>query len=156
MQIDLIAVGKRMPDWIDAAINEYKKRLPAHLNFSIKEITPADRKRKNSIEQYRHQEEERLMSAIKPDSLLIMLDEHGKQFDSNAFANKLGDWIDHNQTVSLIIGGADGFSSAFKKKSHLLWSLSALTFPHGLARVLVAEQVYRAWTILNKHPYHRE
>ncbi len=156
MRIDIIAVGKRMPDWIDKAVNQYQKRLPDHLNFSLTEITPASRTKKNSIENYQRQEEEKIMAAIKPGSQTLVLDEHGKQFGSAELAKIMKQWMDDNQSVSFIIGGADGISDTLKKQSHSLWSLSALTLPHGLVRVLLTEQIYRAWTILNNHPYHRE
>lgn len=156
MQIDLIAVGKRMPDWIESACSEYLKRLPKQVQLSVLEINPANRTRKNSVDNFKQQEEQRILEAIKPDSMLIVLDEGGQPVSSKGLANKLGAWIDNQQSVSVVIGGADGLTDRLKNDAHEAWSLSGLTLPHGLARVVFIEQVYRAWSILNNHPYHRE
>ncbi len=156
MQIELIAVGKRMPDWIESGIKEYIKRLPKHINFKLIEITPAVRSKSNSAENYKKKEEEKIFAAIAPDSLIIALDEHGKLISSPSLADQLQNWIDDQKTISLLIGGADGLSDAIKSKAHHTWSLSKMTLPHGLVRVMVVEQLYRAWTITQNHPYHRE
>ncbi|MEQ8426588.1 MAG: 23S rRNA (pseudouridine(1915)-N(3))-methyltransferase RlmH [Gammaproteobacteria bacterium] len=156
MQIDLIAVGKRMPDWIESACSEYLKRLPKQVQLSVLEINPANRTRKNSVDNFKQQEEQRILEAIKPDSMLIVLDEGGQPVSSKGLANKLGTWIDNQQAVSVVIGGADGLSERLKNDANETWSLSGLTLPHGLVRVLFVEQVYRAWSILDNHPYHRE
>lgn len=156
MQIDLIAVGKRMPDWIESACSEYLKRLPKQVQLSVLEINPANRTRKNSVDNFKQQEEQRILEAIKPDNMLIVLDEGGQAISSKGLANKLGTWIDNQQGVSVVIGGADGLSERLKNDANETWSLSGLTLPHGLVRVLFVEQVYRAWSILDNHPYHRE
>lgn len=156
MQIDLIAVGKRMPDWIESAIKEYRKRLPKQIQLNIIEINPANRSRKNSTDNYKLEEQERIVSAIRPDSLIVVLDETGKQCSSKELAVTLRAWADEQQSVSLIIGGADGVSEELKRRAQWLWSLSSLTLPHGLVRALLVEQIYRAWTITSNHPYHRE
>lgn len=156
MQIDLIAVGKRMPDWIESACSEYLKRLPKQVQLSVLEINPANRTRKNSVDNFKQQEEQRILEAIKPDNMLIVLDEGGQAISSKGLANKLGTWIDNQQAVSVVIGGADGLSERLKNDANETWSLSGLTLPHGLVRVLFVEQVYRAWSILDNHPYHRE
>ena len=156
MHIDLIAVGKRMPAWIESGIKEYKIRLPKHINFKIIEITPAVRSKNNNVDKYKQKEEENINAAITPDSFIIALDEHGKSVSSQLLANQLQNWIDDQQHISLIIGGADGLSESLKKKANQIWSLSAMTLPHGLVRVMVVEQLYRAWSITQNHPYHRE
>ena len=156
MRIDLIAVGKRMPDWIESGIKEYKKRLPKHINFNIIEITPAIRSKSNSAENYKQKEEEKILGAIPAGSTIIALDEHGRLIGSQSLADQLQNWIDEQQHISLIIGGADGLSKTIKKKAHHTWSLSKMTLPHGLVRVMLVEQLYRAWTITQNHPYHRE
>lgn len=156
MQIDLIAVGKRMPTWIESGFKEYAKRLPKNINFKLIEITPAIRSKNNIAENYKLKEEENINAALAPNSLIIALDEHGKSISSQSLANQLKTWNDENQHISLIIGGADGLSDALKKKATQLWSLSEMTLPHGLVRVMVVEQIYRAWTITQNHPYHRE
>ena len=156
MQIDLIAVGKRMPTWIESGFKEYSKRLPKNINFKLIEITPAIRSKNNNAENFKQKEEEKINEALDPNSLIIALDEHGKSISSQSLANQLQTWNDENQHISLIIGGADGLSDAIKKKANQLWSLSEMTLPHGLVRVMVTEQLYRAWTITQNHPYHRE
>lgn len=156
MQIDLIAVGKRMPTWIETGFKEYAKRLPKNINFKLIEINPAIRGKNNSAENFKQKEEENISSALAANSIIIALDERGKSISSQTLANKLQTWNDENQHISLIIGGADGLSDNIKNKAKQLWSLSEMTLPHGLVRVMIAEQIYRAWTITQNHPYHRE
>jgi len=156
MQIDLIAVGKRMPTWIDEGFKEYAKRLPKNINFNLIEINPTIRGKNNSAENYKQKEEGNINAALAEKSVIIALDEHGKTISSQKLATQLQTWNDENQHISLIIGGADGLSDAIKKKASQLWSLSDMTLPHGLVRVMIAEQIYRAWSITQNHPYHRE
>ena len=156
MQIDLIAVGKKMPAWIESGFKEYKKRLPKNINFKLIEINPAIRSKNNSADNYKQKEQENIISALAANSLIIALDEKGKSISSTKLAKKLQTWNDENQHISLIIGGADGLSDEIKNKANELWSLSEMTLPHGLVRVMVAEQIYRAWSITQNHPYHRE
>ena len=156
MQIDLIAVGKKMPAWIESGFKKYKKRLPKNINFKLIEINPAIRSKNNNAENYKQKEQENILSVIAEKSLIIVLDEKGKTISSTKLANKLQTWNDENQHISLIIGGADGLSEEIKSKANELWSLSEMTLPHGLVRVMMAEQIYRAWSITQNHPYHRE
>lgn len=156
MQIDLIAVGKKMPTWIESGFKEYAKRLPKNINFKLIEITPATRSKNNNADNYKQKEQEKIEAVLSPKSIIIALDERGKSINSQQLANQLQSWNDDNQHISLIIGGADGLNEPLKKKANQLWSLSAMTLPHGLVRVMIAEQIYRAWTITQNHPYHRE
>ncbi|MGB1799443.1 MAG: 23S rRNA (pseudouridine(1915)-N(3))-methyltransferase RlmH [Gammaproteobacteria bacterium] len=156
MQIDLIAVGKKMPTWIESGFKEYTKRLPKNINFKLIEITPATRSKNNNADNYKHKEQEKIEAALSPKSIIIALDERGKSINSQQLAKQLQSWNDDNQHISLIIGGADGLNESLKKKANQLWSLSAMTLPHGLVRVMIAEQIYRAWSITQNHPYHRE
>jgi 23S rRNA (pseudouridine1915-N3)-methyltransferase len=156
MQIDLIAVGKRMPAWIESGFKEYAKRLPKNINFKLIEINPAVRSKNNNAVNFKLKEEENINAALVENSIIIALDEHGKSISSQSLANQLQTWNDENQHVSLIIGGADGLSDGIKNKANQLWSLSEMTLPHGLVRVMVVEQIYRAWSITQNHPYHRE
>ncbi len=156
MQIDLIAVGKRMPDWIESGCNEYIKRLPQQVQLSLIEIAPANRSRKNSVENYKREELKNIQAAMKQNSLRVVLDEKGKTISSKGLATRLGTWIENQQSVSVIIGGADGLSDNIKQEAREVWSLSGFTLPHGLARIIFIEQLYRAWSILGNHPYHRE
>tara|TARA_R110000782_G_scaffold43189_1_gene97576 strand:+ start:48 stop:518 length:471 start_codon:yes stop_codon:yes gene_type:complete len=156
MRIDLIAVGKRMPAWIETAVKEYSKRLPKNIQFKIIEITPPIRGKNNIAENFKQQEQKKIETTLSPDSIIICLDEKGKSISSQQLADQLQTWNDEQQHVSIIIGGADGLSDELKEKSNQMWSLSKMTLPHGLVRVMLAEQLYRAWTITQNHPYHRE
>ncbi len=156
MQIDLIAVGKRMPDWVNSTCQEYRKRLPAHIKLNLLEVNSANRNKKNSTDNYKLEEENNILKKINADSYIILFDEHGKAFSSEAFAKNLNEWSESRSHITLIIGGPDGVSKNIKQKANEIWSLSKLTLPHPLARVVLIEQLYRAWTIIKNHPYHRE
>ena len=156
MKIDLIAVGKRMPEWIETAVNEYTKRLPKNIQFKLVEISPAIRGKNNNAKNYKQKEQENIESALSSDSIIICLDERGKAITSQQLAVHLQTWNDEQQHISIIVGGADGLSDALKEKANQMWSLSKMTLPHGLVRVMIVEQLYRAWTITQNHPYHRE
>lgn len=156
MRTQLIAVGTRMPAWVTAGFNEFNQRLPREFYLNLVEIIPVARTKSMTKLKALAEETRRLRTATPEDTFVIALDEHGKQFDSAAFADKLATWSRHGQDLAFIIGGADGLDADLKQKADLLWSLSPLTLPHALVRVIVAEQIYRAWTILQGHPYHRE
>jgi len=156
MQFDLIAIGKRMPVWVDSAFTEYSKRLPKKINFNLVEITPARRGKNINSEQLKKIEEEKINISIANNSLVIVLDEKGKLKNSLEISIELQTWIDNQQHVSILIGGADGLNSSIKNKADEIWSLSKMTLPHNLVRIIIIEQIYRAWSIINRHPYHRE
>ena len=156
MQFDLIAIGKRMPVWVDSAFTEYSKRLPKKINFNLVEITPATRGKNINLEQLKKIEEEKINISIANNSLVIALDEKGKLKNSREISIELQTWIDNQQHVSILIGGADGLNSSIKNKADEIWSLSKMTLPHNLVRIIIIEQIYRAWSIINRHPYHRE
>ena len=156
MHLYLIAVGKRMPAWVKEGFAEYNKRLPAELHLNLIEITPAVRGKSNSIKKAIMEENRRIRAAIPKNSLVLAIDEKGRQFNSIQLSKKIESWLQQGQDVSLIIGGADGLDDDFKKSADEIWSLSPMTLPHALVRVIVAEQVYRAWSIIKNHPYHRK
>jgi len=156
MQFDLIAIGKRMPAWVDSAFTEYSKRLPKKMNFNLIEITSAVRSKNTNSEQLKKIEEKKINASIANNSLVIVLDEKGKSISSRELSIKLQTWIDNQQHVSILIGGTDGLSSSIKNKADVIWCLSKMTFPHSLVRIVIIEQIYRAWSIINRHPYHRE
>ncbi|MBC8493362.1 MAG: 23S rRNA (pseudouridine(1915)-N(3))-methyltransferase RlmH [Candidatus Thioglobus sp.] len=155
MKINLVVIGKKMPDWIQTGINHYQKQLPAQLNFNLIALEAQKRKGKN-IEQIKALEGELIIKASKDSSLVIAFDEHGKQHTTKAIAKYLGDWQQNGETISLIIGGADGLSNEVKNHANQLWGLSNLTLPHSMARLLAVEQLYRAHSLLTNHPYHRD
>ena len=156
MELNLIAIGKQMPKWVDLAFAEYSKRLPKNINFRLNEIPPEKRRKNVSAKQLKESEGGKIKMLIPQTNIVIALDEKGKLIDSIYLANQLQTWIDEQLHISIIIGGADGLSDSIKNNADKVWSLSTMTLPHGLARVVLIEQLYRAWSIINKHPYHRE
>jgi 23S rRNA (pseudouridine1915-N3)-methyltransferase len=156
MEFLITAVGNRMPHWVDEAFAEYQKRMPREARIKLMEIKPEKRDGGKTAQQVMAVEAERIAAALPKGALCIVLDEHGKQFTSQALAQEMQKWLGGGRDASLIIGGADGLAPEIKARADLLWSLSPLTLPHGMVRVLLAEQLYRAHSILQNHPYHRE
>jgi len=154
MRINLIAVGKKMPDWVADGIEHYKKQLPKNYNFVITSIESQSRK-STSPEVTKSLEEKLIMDAASDSTLLIAFDELGKQQTSKELSKSIEKWQLNSESVALIIGGADGLSSDLKQKCNLIWSLSSLTLTHSMARLLVVEQIYRGYSLLSNHPYHR-
>lgn len=155
MHIRLQAVGDRQPAWIETAFSDYVQRLPRQWQFRCDVINTAKRNRSAAPDAAKNTEGEKILAKIKPAEFAIVLDERGKQYSSKEFASKLDDWQTVGQDLVFIIGGPDGISDDCLQRANLRWSLSRLTLPHGLARVLFAEQLYRAWTLNSGHPYHR-
>ncbi len=145
-----------MPAWVNEGVAEYLKRFPAECSLQVREIEPARRTKSGSVEHYKKEEAERLLAAVPKGANIISLDEHGKSPDSPGLSKWMENWLQDGREVALLVGGADGLDSRCLEASSLQWSLSPLTLPHALVRVMVAEQLYRAWSILKNHPYHRE
>ena len=141
MKIDLVVIGKKMPDWIQTGINHYQKQLPAQLNFSLIALEAQRRKGKN-ITQIKELEGELILKAVKGAQLIIAFDERGKQHTTKAIAQNLNNWQQNGEHIALIIGGADGLSDSVKSSANQLWGLSNLTLPHSMARLLAVEQIY--------------
>ena len=156
MDLIIAAVGTRMPGWVDSAFAEYQKRMPREARVRLLEIKPEKRDSGKSAPQIMGLEAVRITAALPKGCYQIVLDEHGKQLNSVALADVLQSWLTGGRDVALIIGGADGLAPEIKARADLTWSLSALTLPHPLVRVILAEQLYRAVSILHHHPYHRE
>ncbi len=155
MKIHLLTVGARMPDWVKAGYAEYADRLPRECALSLYEIPAGKRGRNADVARIVREEGERLRAAIPSGSRTIALDERGQEWSTVELAERLAGWLGDGRDVSLLIGGPDGLDAGCRARADLEWSLSRLTLPHGLARVLVAEQIYRAWSLLHNHPYHR-
>lgn len=155
MRIRLIAVGTRMPGWVETAFTDYVARLPREYRFELVEIAPAQRGKSIDVERARQQEGEKLLRAIAPGERVIAFDERGRGHGSVQWSTALQSWLQSGRDTSLLIGGADGFVDAVRQRADECWSLSPLTLPHALVRVLVAEQLFRAWSLLAGHPYHR-
>lgn len=155
MQLLIAAVGHRMPAWIEAGFQEYAKRLPADCRLVLKEIRPADRSSGRNAETLMAQEAQRIEAALPKGARLVALDERGKDWSTLQLAEHLSSWQRDGRDVAFVIGGADGLAPDLKGKADTLLRLSSLTLPHGMVRVILAEQLYRAWSILQNHPYHR-
>lgn len=144
-----------MPDWVEIACAEYTKRMPREMVLEIVEIKPDKRAAGKNAVQVRETESKRITEAAGRD-YLIALDEHGQEVTTLQLANRMTNWMGGGRDVALVIGGADGLHADIKARADWLWSLSKLTLPHGMARVLLAEQLYRAHSVIKNHPYHRE
>lgn len=156
MRISILAVGTRMPAWVNDGVKEYTRRMPRQIQISIEEIPPGLRTARGNVAAAREQEAAQLKKRAVPADLRIVLDEKGKPWTSTELAEQLRDWLRNVPQVALMIGGPDGFTDEIRDSADRLWSLSNLTLPHGLVRIVLAEQLYRAWTIVDGHPYHRQ
>lgn len=155
MRLLLLAVGKRQPKWVDSACNEYIRRYPPHCKLQLKEIAAAKRGQSPNIDQIREEEGERLFNTIPDGAYVVALDEHGQMVTTRVLANNLSDWLMVGRDVVLLVGGPDGLHDGCLQRADWRWSLSPLTLPHGLVRVMAIEQLYRALSLLEGHPYHR-
>jgi 23S rRNA (pseudouridine1915-N3)-methyltransferase len=155
MQLIVAAVGHKMPAWIEAGFQEYAKRMPPECRLLLKEIKPIERSSGKNAETVMAQERIRIEASLPKGGRVIALDEHGAQMTTVQLSQQLSIWQQHGGDVSFVVGGADGLDAEFKKNADMLLRLSNMTLPHGMVRVILAEQLYRAWSILRNHPYHR-
>ncbi len=147
MKIFIIAVSHKMPIWVETAIQDYCKRMPKEVPIIIKEIKPDISPAKEAI---------KIQEQLPKNAFIIALDERGKDITTMQLSEHMSQWQQLGKDIYLIIGGADGLDSTFKKTCAAMFRLSSLTLPHAMARLLLVEQLYRSWTILQNHPYHRE
>ncbi len=155
MRITIIAVGQRQPDWADAAVKDYLSRLPADFRVELKQLKAESRGGALPLARVLAAEAVRIRAAVPAGAWLLALDELGKDWTTQQLADQLRRWRDASEEVAIAIGGADGLDESVKADARLRVRLSSMTLPHSLARVLLAEQLYRAWSILAGHPYHR-
>lgn len=155
MKLIVIAVGTRMPAWVETAWEDYAKRMPADCAIELKEIKPEPRTTGKTPQQMMQAEARRIESAIPASALRIVLDEHGKDLTTMNLSSRLEQWRSGGQDVVFLIGGPDGLDRDLKKSCSGMIRLSSLTLPHPMVRIVLAEQLYRAWAILVNHPYHR-
>lgn len=155
MKITVVAVGQRQPAWADAAVNEYLSRLPAEFKVECKLVKAEPRSGNVPLARLLSAEATRVRAAVPRDALLIALDERGKDWTTQQLADQLQRWRDSAEDVAFAIGGADGLDTDLKQEARTLLRLSSMTLPHSLARVMLAEQLYRASSMLAGHPYHR-
>jgi 23S rRNA (pseudouridine1915-N3)-methyltransferase len=160
VKLHIIAVGHRPPDWVAAGFEEYARRMPRSARISLTEIKLATRSRQTpseaSVTRILAEEKSRILAAIPSGCVKIALDERGKQLSSAELARKLDGWMQGGRDIAFVIGSADGLDRDLKAGADLLLSLSAMTLPHALVRVLLAEQLYRAHSLIRNHPYHRD
>jgi len=155
MQLLIAAVGHKMPAWIEDGFAEYAKRMPPECRIQLKEIKPVERSGSRTAETVMAMERARIEAAIPKGARVVALDEHGKDITTMQLSQYLMQWQQGGANVTFVIGGADGLDAGFKKRADMLLRVSSLTLPHGMVRVLLAEQLYRAWSITQNHPYHR-
>ncbi len=155
MRITIVAVGQRQPAWADAAVKEYLSRLPGEFKVECKLVKAESRRGNVPIARLLGAEAGRIRSAVPSGTLLIALDERGKDWTTQQLADQLLRWRDSADDVAFAIGGADGLDPGLKRDSRMLLRLSSMTLPHALANVMLAEQLYRASSMLAGHPYHR-
>ncbi len=144
-----------MPDWVDTASNDFLKRLPAEIKINAIFLPLIKRGKNPDIARIVRDESRKLLAAVPKDNLLVVLDVLGKSVSTVKLSSMLENWLQQGQDVSIVIGGPDGISDELLAQARVKLSLSELTFPHPLVRVILIEQIYRAWSILNNHPYHR-
>ena len=155
MKLAVLAVGHRQPDWVNDGCAEYLKRMPRELPLSVSEIKPEPRGSKTR-EQLLAAEKARIREALPGSCRIVVLDERGDDLTTLKLAKRLEAWMQDGREVALLIGGADGLDEEFKQQADDRLRLSSLTLPHGMARLLLCEQLYRAVSVLKNHPYHRE
>jgi 23S rRNA (pseudouridine1915-N3)-methyltransferase len=155
MQLVIAAVGHKMPAWISAGFAEYAKRMPADCRIVLKEIKPVERSGGKTAETGMALERQRIEAVLPKGGRIVALDEHGRDLTSAQLSQHLEKWQRDGGDVTFLIGGADGLDPALKNNADMLLRVSSLTLPHGMVRVLLAEQLYRAWSITQNHPYHR-
>jgi 23S rRNA (pseudouridine1915-N3)-methyltransferase len=155
MNIHLISVGNRMPKWVESGFEEYAKRMPAECSLKLVEIAPGHRGKGADISRSVRDEGERMLKAIPKGCLVIALEVKGREWSTEQLADKLESWMESGNDLALLVGGPEGLAETCRSRADLLWSLSPLTMPHPLVRVVLAEQLYRAWSLMRNHPYHR-
>jgi 23S rRNA (pseudouridine1915-N3)-methyltransferase len=156
MKLLILAVGNKMPSWITEGFNEYTKRMPREAKIELVEIKPEPRTTGKNIPQIMEAEAQRIRAALPGNALLIALDERGIHLTTKQLTQQMKDWMGGGRDVVFIIGGADGLHESIRASANQLLALSAMVLPHGMVRVLLAEQLYRAHSLLHNHPYHRE
>lgn len=156
MRLRIITVGSRQPDWVDEAVADYLKRFRAPWRVDLVEVEAVARSTGRSFEAALEREGERVLDALRDRERIVLLDETGKSLSTRDLATRLAQLAESSADIALLIGGADGHAAAVRQRAAESWSLSKMTLPHGLARVMLVEQLYRAYSLSQGHPYHRE
>lgn len=155
MKLRLICVGQKMPDWVSAGYNDYARRMPPELPLELTEIAMAHRGKNPDIARLMQRESDAILATVGQRDRVIALEVGGKPWSTEKLASQLESWQQGGQDVCFLVGGPDGLADACRQRADQQWSLSPLTLPHPLVRIVLAEQLYRAWSITRNHPYHR-
>lgn len=155
MRLRLICVGQKMPDWVSTGFGDYARRMPPELPVELVEIPVAHRGKNPDISRLMQRESDAILAATGPKDRVIALEVGGRPWSTEKLANQLESWQQDGRDVSFLVGGPDGLAEDCRKRADQQWSLSPLTLPHPLVRIVLAEQLYRAWSITRNHPYHR-
>lgn len=155
MNIRLVAVGEKMPAWVREGFADYAKRLPPECALHLIEIPPGRRGKNADVARIRRDETTRVIAAIPKGADVVALEVGGQAWSTEKLAERLDGWMGAGRDLALLVGGPEGLGEAAREVASTQWSLSPLTLPHPLVRVVIAEQLYRAWSILRNHPYHR-
>jgi 23S rRNA (pseudouridine1915-N3)-methyltransferase len=155
LRIRLVSVASRMPRWVEEGYQEYARRLPAELPLELVEIPLTTRGKNADVARLMRREGEQMLATVQPGERIVTLEVGGRPWSTEELAEQLESWRLDARNVNLMVGGPEGLAAEVMARSDQRWSLSALTLPHPLVRILLAEQIYRAWTILNRHPYHK-
>lgn len=156
MKIKLIAVGGKMPAWVETAFKTYAQRLPRDCQLELIEIAAAKRTRNQLATKWMEKEAELILKAVDKSDWVVALDVEGKSWSTTKLAKELSNWQSLGSNVALLVGGPDGLAEQCLKRANQRWSLSSLTLPHPMVRVILSEAIYRAWSVTVNHPYHRE
>lgn len=156
MKFNIIAVGQKMPHWVNEAFSDYQHRMPRDKQILLHEVAVAPRKNNKDIQKLQDIEWQSQQKYLPAQGIVIALDEKGKQWATQQWSEQLEYWMLETSHVSFLLGGPDGLSQQAKQQANQIISLGKMTMPHGLARVVLVEQLYRAYTLYQKHPYHRE
>ena len=154
MKVRLIAVGQRQAGWVEAGYADFAKRLPAHFDLQLVEL-PAQHRKAGTVHKIRALEADKILGAVQSQDWMVLLDERGKLFDTRQLATRWQNWQNQGQPLAFVIGGADGVDERVQARADERLALAKGTYPHGLVRVMLAEQLYRAWSVTAGHPYHR-
>ncbi|MBB5322696.1 23S rRNA (pseudouridine(1915)-N(3))-methyltransferase RlmH [Marinobacter oulmenensis] len=155
MRLRLICVGQKMPDWVSAGYSEYARRMPPELPLELTEIPMAHRGKNPDIARLMQRESDAILNAVGERDRVIALEVGGRPWSTEKLAGQLENWQLDGADVCFLVGGPDGLAEACRQRADQQWSLSPLTLPHPLVRIVLAEQLYRAWSITRNHPYHR-
>lgn len=156
MKLKIVAIGTKMPDWVQMGFMTYLQRFPKAMPLELIEVPAGKRRKNNEVKRLLDKEGEAMLASIEKNSRIVCLDILGQPWDTAKLVKRLNCWKQDGRDISLLIGGPEGLSTSCKAAAEENWSLSALTLPHPLVRILVAESLYRAWSITANHPYHRE